>query len=98
MWQRYIKTKDKKNYNEYTKLRNQVRSFTRKNRKDKEREIAEQVKANPKKFWYYVNSKTKTKNGIPDLVYTEDGIDKNTTNDAEKIKSALRILFLSIYN
>jgi hypothetical protein len=52
---------------EYNIVRNQVRRISRKRVRLKEMNIAENVKHNPKKFWSYVQSKTKTRTSIPDL-------------------------------
>ena len=51
----------------YNKIRNQVRSLTRKAKVILERNIAKNAKSNPKHFWRYVQSKSKTRPGIPDL-------------------------------
>jgi chromatin remodeling complex protein RSC6 len=49
-----------------------------------ERDIARDVKKNPKKFWKYANSKRKTKSGISELkTNTENGV-KITENDRDK--------------
>jgi hypothetical protein len=49
----FIETRDGERYKEYCKLRNKVKSLTRKAVKNKEIEIAKDVKNNPKKFWQY---------------------------------------------
>ncbi|KAJ3605705.1 hypothetical protein NHX12_027749 [Muraenolepis orangiensis] len=54
--------------NTYCRERNWVRHLTRKLKKAYEKSIAQQSKANPKKFWRYVKSKTKTRSVIPDLI------------------------------
>ena len=62
-----------------------------------ERDIAKESKTIPKKFWQYVNKKTKIKQGIPDLVYEdEDGEDTSTTNDKEKAE-VLADFFSSVF-
>ena len=88
-----METRDASKYRKYTKLRNQVRHLTRKNR---EMDIASQVKSNPKKFWAYVNSKTKTKSCIPDLLYTQEGVEKLTLDDKDKAE-VLSKFFASVY-
>jgi hypothetical protein len=45
--------------------------------------IAENVKHNPKKFWSYVQSKTKTCSSIPDL-YIDSDKKTLTSSDSEK--------------
>ncbi|MDW0208719.1 MAG: reverse transcriptase family protein, partial [Nitrososphaeraceae archaeon] len=60
LWARYQETKDKKYEAEFKKLRNMVRKETRKVSSRFQQEIAASCKQNPKKFWRYVNSKTKS--------------------------------------
>ncbi|KAG7163715.1 hypothetical protein Hamer_G002947 [Homarus americanus] len=68
---------------EYRRLNNQVRWETRNILKRKEQEIAKKVKANPKVFWKYVQTKTRTKARIADLYKDEEKVQK-TVNDQEK--------------
>ena len=46
--------------------------MTRKLSQEFERELARNIKKNPKAFWRYANSKTKVRSGIDDLI-KEDG-------------------------
>eukprot|EP00794_Sanderia_malayensis_P002244 gene2244-2560_t len=62
---------------EYTKVRNQAKSEIRKVKKEFAQEIARNSKVNPK----YVNSKSNTRSGIPNLM-KEDGT--TMQNDKEK--------------
>lgn len=68
---------------QYRRLNNQIRRETRSAIKHKEQEIAKHVKENPKIFWKYVSSKTRTKSRIADLYMDEDKVSK-TTCDKEK--------------
>ncbi|KAG7161598.1 putative Endonuclease-reverse transcriptase-containing protein 12 [Homarus americanus] len=68
---------------EYRRLNNQVRWETRNILKRKEQEITKNVKANPKVFWKYVQTKTRTKARIADLYKDEEKVQK-TVNDQEK--------------
>lgn len=68
---------------QYRRLNNQIRWETRNATKLKEKEIARNVKENPKIFWKYVSSKTRTKSRIADLYTDEDRLLK-TTCDKEK--------------
>ena len=57
MWRRYITTRtnhDKANYN---RCKNDLRSLTRKLRRDFEHNLARNVKTKPKLFWKYTNSR-----------------------------------------
>ena len=66
-WKRYMQCRTSENYREYCTLRNKVRKLTKAARKAQEKEIAAESKSNPKKFWSYVNNKTKTRPGVANL-------------------------------
>ena len=93
-WQRFMETKVGQQHQKYCRERNQVRKLTRKVKKQLEMHIAKQVKEFPKKFWSYVNSKTKTVSQIPDFVIP--GTDKKTTTDLEKAE-VLADYFASVF-
>jgi hypothetical protein len=95
-WQRYMETRDGKKYQKYAKLRNQVKNSVKKAKMSMERDIARDVKKNPKKFWKYANSKRKTKSGISELkTNTENGV-KITENDRDKAE-VLAEFFSSVF-
>ena len=81
-WQRYRENRTDENWRAYCKERNQVRSMTRKLTKDIEKDIAKQAKTNPKKFWRYVNTNTKTKEGFSQLL--KPNSNETTSTDEEK--------------
>ena len=66
-WKRYLNTKSGEDYLKYTRARNQSRSATRKAQREFESKVAKNTKTNPKAFYKYVHSKTKTKSKIPDI-------------------------------
>eukprot|EP00112_Aurelia_sp_Birch-Aquarium-sp1_P013836 Seg2955.3 transcript_id=Seg2955.3/GoldUCD/mRNA.D3Y31 product="putative RNA-directed DNA polymerase from transposon X-element" protein_id=Seg2955.3/GoldUCD/D3Y31 len=98
-YKRYLNTKEGRDYMEYTKVRNQAKSrkvkkvVIRKVKKEFEQEIARNSKVNPKSFYKYVNSKSKTLSGIPNLM-KEDGT--TTQNDQEKADE-LNTFFASVF-
>ena len=51
--------------------------MTRKSVKEKERNISDQAKTNPKSFWKYVNQKRKYKVPIPDCINPKQKIKKD---------------------
>ena len=86
-WQRYIEMRSGQKFTENRRLSNQVKDLTKKAKKHKERSIAKEAKRNPKKFWKYVNGKTRIRQGMPNLAYYgENGEVKSTTNDKEKTR------------
>lgn len=70
---------------DYRRVNNQVRRETRNAVKNKEQEIARNVKDNPKVFWKYIQSKTRTKSRIPELYVDADKRAK-TVSDKEKVE------------
>ena len=94
LWTRYLKERDKQTYIDYCKIRNRVRSLTRKQVKNHERGIALQAKSNPKLFWKYVRSKTKTRERIPDLYANQKK--ERTSSDLEKAE-VLSDYFASVF-
>ena len=65
---------------QYRQTNNQVRNETRKIMKNKEHNIARNVKENPKLFWKYVQEKLSRKAGIPEL-YKGDSNTIKTKSD-----------------
>ena len=78
----YIEKREDAKWREYCKARNQVKRMTRQVRKNIEKDIAKQAKTNPKRFWNYVNSKTKTRQGISQLQMPDKKT--MTENDSDK--------------
>jgi hypothetical protein len=74
-----------------------VKSLTEKAVKNKEIEIAKDIKNNPKKFWQYTKSKTKTRTGISDLIINnENGVETLINSDKDKANT-LSDLFSSVF-
>ena len=67
LWKQYPKTKDSKTYTDFRRTSDQLRHLTRKSVKEKEKNISEQAKINPKIFWKYVNQERKYKVPIANL-------------------------------
>ena len=81
------------NYHLYTRYRNQVKCEARKAKCQKEKEVAQFSKSNPKLFFQYVNSKIKPKENISNLL-KEDG--SLTEGDLEK-SEILNNFFASVF-
>jgi hypothetical protein len=72
LWCRYQETRDHKFYAEFKKYRSLVRKETRKLSLKFQRDIAVSCKQNPKKFWRYVNSKSKSFKSIGNINVIDD--------------------------
>ena len=80
-WQRYMETRDQLKLRDYKRARNKLKNALRVAKKKHEKDIADSVKSNPKKFWRYVGEKTKKKSQVPDLINNEG---QRTTSNEEK--------------
>ena len=67
LWKRYVTTKTKLDRDKYIRCKNNLRSLTRKLRRDFEQNVASMMKSKPKAFWKYAKSRLKTKPTIPTL-------------------------------
>ena len=81
---------------QYTRARNKVKTLLRKAKRNFERDISNNAKSSPKKFWSYVRRKMKTRAGIAPLLQNPD--DKNSLkfSDLEKA-SILQDQFCSVF-
>ena len=85
MWIRYREI----NYNEvkklYKQIRNKVKFDIKKLIQTEQQYIANNIKTNPKKFWQYINSKTKGSNKIGNTKYLNKiGAEMICDNDNDK--------------
>ena len=92
-WQRYLNTKEGQDYQKYARARNEARTYLRKLVREFEKGIVDDIKSNPKAFWKYVKSKSKTKSGV-NCIEKEDG--SMATDDQEKAK-LLNNFFSSVF-
>ena len=98
LWKRFMETKDGERYNEYCRVRNQVRTLTRKLKKQFELNLATAAKSNPKAIWKYMNSKTKTREGVPDLnIDPTDVKSRLSRSDKEKNRHIGEFIFQCIH-
>ena len=91
-WQKYSESTymDKNKLMMFRRLRNKVRKVARYWQKCQEKEIANEAKTNPKKFWQYVNRRTKTTSGIADLETPN-----NTLSSKDKKKAEISANFFT---
>jgi hypothetical protein len=96
LWTRYMETRDDDRYREYCKARNKVKTVIRKDRKEREKQIAESSKSNSKNFWKYVNSKRKSVSGVSELHTVVDGQPYIANSDEAKA-DVLANFFSSVF-
>ena len=89
-WNKYYKDPTPEKWKDYTTQRNLLSHTIEKAKENYENKIASEIKHNPKQFWKYVSSKTKSKGKIVDL-HNPDG--NLVTDDREKAE----ILALQLY-
>jgi hypothetical protein len=82
----------------YNRQRNKVRKLTRKLHRDYEKNIAKEAKVNPKRFWQYAKSKTKTNCKVAQLVMPSEEPETEvlTSNDSDKAEVLLNY-FSSVF-
>jgi hypothetical protein len=85
LWTRFQETRDVKVHAEFKKIRNLVRKETRKIATTFQSDIAHSCKKNPKKFWQFINSKSKTVRTIGNIIINDVSGNSNILeNDLDK--------------
>ena len=93
-YQRYMQTREGKDYLEFAQARNQAKWACRKATKDYKKSIAMEAKKNPRVFYAYARSKMTKREGIADLV---DASGATSSAEEEKAKSILNDFFSSVF-
>ena len=93
LWKKYSVSRSARDYDQFLKCKNQLRSMTRMLRKNFEKTLAKKSKISPKPFWSYVKSRLKTRPKIPTLS-KQDGSKAFTSKEKAE---ALNKFFGSVY-
>ena len=93
LYKRYLNTKEGSDYNRYILERNLCNKLIKKFRKQYEKDIANDCKSNPKRFWKYVQNRTKHNAGINTLI-RKDG--SSAVSDKDKAET-LNQFFSSVF-
>ena len=93
LWQRCAASKDPIDMARFRLCRNKLRKMTRQLRRQFEIQLVADVKANPKAFWRYSNSRMKTKPKIGDLRDATGQV----VSDAELKAGVLNTFFASVF-
>jgi hypothetical protein len=85
LWKRFMETREPARRQEYNECRNAVKNESRRREHQEQLTIAYECKANPKRFWGYIKSKTKLVSGIGDIKYADDrGTEQVIVEDEDK--------------
>ena len=84
----------KENEKKYARARNQVTWASRKNRKNKERSLAKQVKYNPKAFHQYVADRTKPRETVGRLRKEDGKLTETEIEKAEVLNNFLAVFLI----
>lgn len=91
-YQKYLQTREGTDYLYYTRARNQAKNSCRVAVKNLEKTVAKNAKKNPKAFFAYARTKTKTREGVADL---RDGQQKVSTDEGKA--KLLNSFFSSVF-
>jgi len=92
--EKYCATGNYLDYCRYARERNLLKSLTRKLRNQYDISIARNMKSNPKAFWSYVNSKTKTKTSLSTLISHDS---TEALSDADKVEVLNQFFCCSVF-
>jgi hypothetical protein len=95
LWKKYKATNNPSAHLEYKRQRNKVRRATRKEAKQHERNIARDVKVNPKRFWNHVKQKTALRTGICDLMKPNGETTTNSKDKADTLAQYFSTVYIS---
>ena len=93
-----METRPGQKYQEYVRQKkNKVSKLTKQAQKEYEKTVARQVRGNPKKFWEFVKSKTKSPSNIPDLHKEDNNPSKGLATDNKEKADILAEFYSSVF-
>ena len=98
LWHMYIESKSSSALLEYKTIRNRVRKETRNVVPKQQQSIAEICKRNSKKFWQYVNSKSKVNVGMGNIKVLNELEEPVVIKEDAAKAEAFSDFFFSVYN
>ena len=93
LWNKYRKNPSDENWSLYASARNQLTHSIERTKEAYENKIASEVKTNPKQFWKYVSSQTKSKGKIVELINKNGIIVKDDLDKAEALNEHFASVF-----
>ena len=92
-FRKYRRTRSISDFEKYKVARNSMKWELKRAARDYERKLSREVKRNPKAFYKYVNSKTKTRTGIPPLDAEDESRAENDIDKAEVLNKYFESVF-----
>ena len=97
LWKRYMETRSSVVYGKYCRMRNKVKNMIKYTRKQKEKQISGNIKNNPKAFWKYTKSKTKSSSAISSLHMNPSDTNSITVDNSKVKANILNEYFASVF-
>ena len=93
LYKRYLQTDNARTYIKYIDIRNKCNKYIKNTKKNFERSIAKECKKNPKKFWKYVQEKTKSNTGVSAIKKEDGSFALNDRDKADTLNSYFSTVF-----
>ena len=97
LWKRYMETRLPTVYRNYCRARNKVKNMIKYTRKQKEKCISGNIKNNPKAFWKYTKSKTKSNSTVSSLHVNPKDTASNLIDNSKEKANILNKYFASVF-
>ena len=93
LYRKWLRSREEVDHTHFKRASNRLRKATRLSKRKLERKVADDSKSNPKAFWAYVNSKTKTRSGVPDLTRPDGSTASTDLDKAEELNHFFHSVF-----
>lgn len=98
LWTRYQKNRDPAIEQKYKKVRNLVNKESKKIDREEQRAVAKNCKENPKKFWKFINSKSKTSAKMGSIKVKNEVGEESIIHDDEEKSNVFMQYFSTVFN
>ena len=92
-WNKYLATRRTEDFEQYKRVRNITNEYVKTTKRDYEKNISQKVKTEPKQFWRYVKSKTKSVDGVFNLKNEDGTFTKSDKEKAELLNGFFSTVF-----
>ena len=92
-WNKYLATRRTEDFEQYKRVRNITNEYVKTTKWDYEKNISQKIKTEPKQFWRYVKSKTKSVDGVFNLKNEDGTFTKSDKEKAELLNGFFSTVF-----